>query len=147
MTSSAQVPTRKHPSRCAVRKAVQRSAVRAQPLYLDFEIDLDDLGGGNPEYAAGRLALRCIVANSDFRHIADRHRAGALLDERSHRKSGQLIRGDRAKREQVERHIRHLAPLAFVSPRIVEAIANGSAPADLTATTLARAQEYKVGIT
>src|ERR1700681_2621219 len=40
---------------------------------------------------------------------------------------------------KVERHIRHLAPLAFVSPRIVEAIADGSAPADLTVTMLARA--------
>ena len=55
---------------------------------------------------------------------------------------------------KVERHIRHLAPLAFVSPRIVEAIANGSAPADLTVTMLARAlphgwaaQEHKFGIT
>jgi site-specific DNA recombinase len=55
---------------------------------------------------------------------------------------------------KVERHIRHLAPLAFVSPRIVEAIANGSAPADLTVTTLARAlpydwaaQEHRLGIT
>ena len=54
---------------------------------------------------------------------------------------------------KVERHIRHLAPLAFVSPRIVEAIANGSAPADLTVTALARAlphswagQERKLGI-
>jgi hypothetical protein len=53
-----------------------------------------------------------------------------------------------------ERHIRHLAPLAFVSPRIVEAIANGSAPADLTVSMLARAlphgwaaQEDKLGIT
>jgi site-specific DNA recombinase len=55
---------------------------------------------------------------------------------------------------KVERHIRYLAPLAFVSPRIVEAIANGSAPADLTVTTLARAlphgwaaQQFKLGIT
>ena len=53
-----------------------------------------------------------------------------------------------------ERHIRYLAPLALVSPRIVEAIANGSAPADLTVTMLARAlphgwpaQEHKFGIT
>ena len=53
-----------------------------------------------------------------------------------------------------ERHIRYLAPLALVSPRIVEAIANGSAPADLTVTMLARAlphgwaaQEHKLGIT
>ena len=54
---------------------------------------------------------------------------------------------------KVERHIRHLAPLAFVSPRIVEAIANGSAPADLTVTSLTSAlpcswtkQEKRYGI-
>ena len=55
---------------------------------------------------------------------------------------------------KVARHIRHITPLAFVSPRTVEAIANGSAPADLTVTMLARAlphgwaaQEHKLGIT
>ena len=54
---------------------------------------------------------------------------------------------------KVERHVRYLAPLAFVAPRIVEAIANGSAPADLTVSMLARAlphpwaaQERKFGI-
>ncbi len=54
---------------------------------------------------------------------------------------------------KVERHIRHLAPLAYLSPRIVEAIANGTAPAGLTVTSLARAlphswagQEQKLGI-
>ena len=43
-------------------------------------------------------------------------------------------------------------PLAYLSPRIVEAIANGTAPADLTVTSLARAlphgwaeQEQKLG--
>jgi hypothetical protein len=41
---------------------------------------------------------------------------------------------------KVERHIRRLIPLAFVSPRIVEAIANGSAPADLTVTSLTSAR-------
>jgi hypothetical protein len=45
---------------------------------------------------------------------------------------------DIARREdKVVRHIRNLAPLAFVSPRVIEAIANGAAPADLTVTTLA----------
>jgi site-specific DNA recombinase len=61
---------------------------------------------------------------------------------------------DIARREnKVERHIRYLAPLAFVSPRIVEAIANGNAPADLTVSTLARTlphswaeQERKLGV-
>jgi len=43
---------------------------------------------------------------------------------------------------QVERHIRLLAPLAFVSPRIVSAIVESTAPADLTVTGLARALPY-----
>jgi site-specific DNA recombinase len=41
-----------------------------------------------------------------------------------------------------ERHIRLLAPLAFLSPRIIAAIADGTAPADLTVTGLAKALPY-----
>ena len=59
-----------------------------------------------------------------------------------------------AEREaQGERHIRLLAPLAFVSPRIVAAIVEGAAPTDLTVTGLAKAlpyswaeQEQRVGL-
>jgi len=48
-----------------------------------------------------------------------------------------------ARREgKVERHIRLLASLAFVSPRIVSALLDGTAPADLTLTKLARALPY-----
>jgi hypothetical protein len=48
-----------------------------------------------------------------------------------------------AQREaQGERHIRLLAPLAFVSPRIIAAIVDGTAPADLTVTGLARRLPY-----
>jgi site-specific DNA recombinase len=44
-----------------------------------------------------------------------------------------------AKREgKVERHIRLLAPLAFVSPRIIAGIIDGSAPGGLTVTGLAK---------
>jgi hypothetical protein len=39
---------------------------------------------------------------------------------------------------KVERHIRLLAPLAFVSPRIIAAIIDGSAPNSFTVTGLAR---------
>jgi hypothetical protein len=50
---------------------------------------------------------------------------------------------DIARREgKAERHIRHLAPLAFVSPRIITAIMEGTAPAGLTATALARGLPY-----
>ena len=46
---------------------------------------------------------------------------------------------DIAKREgKVERHIRLLTPLAFASPRIIAAILESSAPADLTVTGLAQ---------
>jgi DNA invertase Pin-like site-specific DNA recombinase len=41
-----------------------------------------------------------------------------------------------------ERHVRLLAPLAFVSPGIIGAIADGSAPADLTVTGLAKVLPY-----
>jgi hypothetical protein len=43
---------------------------------------------------------------------------------------------------KVERHLQLLAPLAFLSPRIVAAIIDGSAPANLTVTRLARALPY-----
>ena len=46
---------------------------------------------------------------------------------------------DIARREgKAERHVRHLARLAFVSPRIITAIIDGTAPAGLTAMALAR---------
>jgi site-specific DNA recombinase len=37
-----------------------------------------------------------------------------------------------------ERHVRFLAPLAFLSPRVVEAITEGRAPVDLNVSSLAR---------
>jgi site-specific DNA recombinase len=59
-----------------------------------------------------------------------------------------------AEREgKVERHIRLLVPLAFLSPRIVSGLLDGTAPARLTITALARAlpwswaeQERRLGL-
>jgi site-specific DNA recombinase len=48
-----------------------------------------------------------------------------------------------AQREYLaERHVRFLAPLAHLSPRIVEAIAEGLAPTGLTVCSLARALPF-----
>jgi site-specific DNA recombinase len=47
-----------------------------------------------------------------------------------------------AREGKVERHVRFLAPLAFVSPRIVSAIMDGTVPAHLTVTLLAKALPY-----
>src|SRR5262249_40264111 len=41
-----------------------------------------------------------------------------------------------------ERYIRLLAPLAFISPRIIAAIVDGTAPAELTVSDLAKAPPY-----
>jgi site-specific DNA recombinase len=47
--------------------------------------------------------------------------------------------GTIAKRENLaERHVRFLAALAYLSPRIIEAIAEGQPPAGLTVTRLVR---------
>jgi hypothetical protein len=59
-----------------------------------------------------------------------------------------------ARREgKVERHIRLLLPLAFLSPRIISGLLDGTAPAGLTITALARAlawswaeQERRLGL-
>jgi site-specific DNA recombinase len=47
-----------------------------------------------------------------------------------------------ARERKAERHIRLLAPLAFISPSIIAALIDGTAPADLTITGLARALPY-----
>jgi site-specific DNA recombinase len=51
----------------------------------------------------------------------------------------QIDFGALAEREKLaERHIRLLAPLAYLSPRVIQSITQGRAPADLTVTRLAR---------
>src|SRR5262249_35535024 len=50
--------------------------------------------------------------------------------------------GIAAREGKVERHIRLLAPLAFTSPQIIAAIVEGTAPAELTVTGLAKSLPF-----
>jgi site-specific DNA recombinase len=95
-----------------------------------------------------RLPLRKGVAHSPTRQSAmdEAHRL-LLLTAIARARDGieaivkdpALDFGAIARREKLaERHVRFLAPLAYLSPRVIEAIAEGRAPADLTVTRLAR---------
>jgi site-specific DNA recombinase len=79
-------------------------------------------------------------------------KARKWIDELAHGRLGSLA--VLARREgKLERHIRLLLPLAFVSPRIVSRLLDGTAPTGLTITALARAlpwswaeQERRLGL-
>ena len=79
-------------------------------------------------------------------------KARSWVDELAHGRVGSFA--VLARREgKVERHIRLLVPLAFLSPRIVSGLLDGTAPAGLTITALARAlpwswaeQERRLGL-
>jgi hypothetical protein len=82
--------------------------------------------GGDAIDEATRSALLIAIARSREwvdAIIADRTTDFATVSERE---------------KLAERHVRFLAPLAYLSPRIIEAIAEGRAPADLTVTRLVR---------
>ena len=80
-------------------------------------------------------------------------RARNWADELAHGRLGSfaMLAG---RERKVERHVRLLMPLAFVSPRIISGLLDGTAPAGLTITALARAlpwswadQERRLGLT
>jgi site-specific DNA recombinase len=95
-----------------------------------------------------RLPLRKGVAHSPTRQSAmDEARRVSLLTTIARARDGietivkdpALDFGAIARREGLaERHVRFLAPLAYLSPRVIEAIAEGRAPGELTVTRLAR---------
>jgi Resolvase, N terminal domain len=83
-------------------------------------------------------------AGEGWRLLPGRHDDGGLSGASLDRPALQaLLAAVRARREgKAERYVRQLAPLAFVSPRIITAIMAGTAPAALTVTTLAAALPY-----
>ena len=153
---------------------VERIVLRSR--HIDIKLRGGTLGGGQDNADAGSLVPSTLqlpwtpTSASARKGIAWKPSAQANLDPA---RSDILLTAARARswmndltegrvnsfkeiarsENKVERHIRRLIPLAFVSPRIVEAIANGSAPADLTITSLTSAlphsrteQEKRFGV-
>jgi hypothetical protein len=140
------------PDRDLIEQRVHSITVRAQGLdvkilvgEVDSETSLITLPWTAPSFAAVKGIVHTPSAGAPALKPETRE---ALLSAiaKARRWIDDLRQGRRAsfaeiarQEGQVERHIRLLAPLAFVSPRIVSAIVGGTAPADLTVTGLARA--------
>jgi hypothetical protein len=80
-------------------------------------------------------------------------KARKWIDDLAHGRAASFAVIARQEGKVEQRHVRVVAPLAFLSPRIVSALLDGTAPADLTVTALAQAlpyswaeQEQRVGI-
>jgi hypothetical protein len=107
--------------------------------------------GTTPFCAPERVPCAAPVAPEDRGRGYEVAKGQYLIDDLAHGRVANfaVIAG---RERKAERHIRLLAPLAFLSPRIVSALLDGTAPADLTLTQLARAlphswaaQERRVG--
>jgi site-specific DNA recombinase len=147
------------------RVIIKRQAVEVclvlptQALVQSEQLDTGDLGWGQsrtftitlpwtaPRFAAVKGIVHAPRANRTLKPESRDALLAAVAKARGWIEDIRLGRvasiAEIAKREgQGERHIRLLSPLAFVSPRIVAAIADGTAPADLTVTGLAKALPY-----
>jgi site-specific DNA recombinase len=104
-----------------------------------------------PRVSSKFAAVKGVVHQPEARHAIDPVTRDALLAAiaRSHRWIEDLRCGRAVSLAEIgkeeglgERHVRLLAPLAFVAPRIVAAIAEGTVPTQLTVTGLARRLPY-----
>jgi hypothetical protein len=92
--------------------------------------------------------MRLVIAGG-FEHRRKTDPALFKAVARAHRWFQEIVGGDDvsfaaiARREGVtSRYVRRLLPFAFLDPRIVEAIAEGRQPPNLTAETLTRRTDF-----
>ena len=137
-----------------IQKRLDKAIVYRDRIEITLQQNDDSEAGGAssastiPIPFVPTLPLRKGVAHSPTRQSAmDEARRVSLLTAIARSRQGietivkdpALDFGTIARREKLaERHVRFLAPLAYLSPRVIQAIAEGRAPADLTVTRLAR---------
>jgi NAD(P)-dependent dehydrogenase (short-subunit alcohol dehydrogenase family) len=108
------------------------------------------VGDAQKEIGANGVAIAADVTKSAeldslFRRVREKYgRIDVLYANAGIAKLGSVAETTtRPSSSQSNRHIRLRVPLAFLSPRIVVAIVNGTAPADLTVTGLAKDRELQ----
>jgi site-specific DNA recombinase len=104
-------------------------------LMLPWEASSFSVVKGILHASAAAPALKPEIRDAALRAIA---KARAWIDDLVERRVASFTE-IAASEGKAERHIRLLATLAFVAPGIIAALINGTAPADLTVTGLARA--------
>jgi site-specific DNA recombinase len=142
--------------RCVVRAVVRRTEITLELKLEAPEQTADDDGAeARDDRIAKVISIPFVVtqtprkgiayAPSSDRHMSESERQSLLTAiARSCVWVCAITSGETdfaaiaAQENLVERHVRFLAPLAYLSLRIVEAIADGRAPGDLTASGLAR---------
>ena len=148
--------------RALVEQAVERILVKPRNISIELTSQSDDINDqadhpGKPDTITVPFIARG-TARKGYLHLPQTQPAMAIETTQTLLKAigrargwlHQLLNGDATSFDEialreglVERHVRFLMPLAFVAPSIIEAIADGTAPADLTVTRLAKALPSK----
>jgi site-specific DNA recombinase len=140
-----------------VARFVRRVVIETDRITVEL---LDDHGGVRRPDSPGTIHLR-FSPNGPIRKGIDRApQAGNAIDPREREVLLQAIARARGWVDAVltnradsfeaiaaceaigERHVRRIAPLAFLSPRIIQAIADGMAPSGLTVSSLTLSLPY-----
>jgi site-specific DNA recombinase len=95
-----------------------------------------------PESREALLAAIAKARGSLNQQRLHRHIVAGVVHRHERHEIGGSRGAGRAERDSERRALRLMAPLAFLSPRIIAAIVDGTAPADLTVTGLAKALPY-----
>ena len=148
------------PDRELISQYVERVVVHAG--HITVTLHSPDVASAQPEgeteatfpteltipFAPNGTARKGVVHAPEERGAIDPKTRDALLQAiaRSRRWMDAILAGKIASFDAIaaaeglaERHVRRLAPLAFLSPKIIQAIADGSAPSGLTVSRLTQA--------
>ncbi|MGA3304195.1 MAG: recombinase family protein [Methylovirgula sp.] len=136
--------------RDSIPKYVARVIVRRDEIEIEWRASGSEVSTSHSQRIPfdARLPLRKGLVHSPTEARMDPRAQKSLLETivKARRWMDEITSGKvhsfeeiAAREHLVERYVRRLSSLGFLSPKIVQAIIDGTAPADLTATSLTRA--------